>query len=258
MKLTHITTLRTAAAVGLAAAATLAGGTAVAQLPGAGNGGVVVRIDSDLVTVTVNDKGESPTRVTGTIRNTSPTTAMRCATPGQDGAEYPGQVTEAEIVARSMVHYGNSIFSPIGGGGAGVGGLDLGSLAPGLDIGSVTGILPSAGEGPLGSLMGEPSIADAQALARDLGRTGDPLVSGNAAFTLQPGQTRNWAAALARPITQDGERGEWQAAAMFFCSSTGDPTLHYVFAGYEGSDYAAIPEGSLGSSGSGSGGSLQS
>ena len=258
MKFTNTTALRTVAAVGLAAATTLAGGTAAAQLPGAGNGGVVVRIDSDLVTVTVNDKGETPTQVTGIIRNTSQTTAMRCATPGQDGAEYPGQVTEAEIVARSMAHYGNSIFSPIGGGDGGIGGFDLGSLAPGVDIGSITGILPSGGEGPLGSLMGDPSIADAQARARDLGRTGDPLVSGNAAFTLHPGQARNWTATLAHPITQDGERGEWQAGAMFFCSTTGDPTLYYVFAGYEGGEYAAIAEETSGSVGSLSGGSLQS
>lgn len=257
MKFTHTTTLRTAAAIGLAAAATLAGGTATAQLPGAGTSGVVVRVDSDLVVVTVNDKGESPTRVTGTIRNTSQTTPLRCATPGEDGAEYPGQVTEAEVVARSMAHYGDSIFSPIGGGGD-IGGFDLGSVAPGVDIGSITGILPSGGDGPLGSLMGDPSIADAQALARDFGRTGDPLVAGNAVFTLQPGQTGNWTATLAHPITQNGERGEWQAAAMFFCSTTGDPRLYYVFAGYEGGDYAAIPESSLGSLGSGSGGSLQS
>lgn len=258
MKLTHTATLRAVAAVGLAAATTLAGGTAAAQLPGAGTGGVVVRIDSDLVTVTVHDKGESPTRVTGTIRNTSQTTALRCATPGQDGAEYPGQVTEAEVVARSMAHYGNSIFSPIGGDGGDIGGFDLGSLAPGVDIGSITGILPAGGEGPLGSLMGDPSIADAQALARDLGRTGDPRVGGNTAFTLQPGQTGNWTATLAHPITQDGKRGEWQAAAMFFCRTTGDPTLYYVFAGYEGGKYAPASEGSVGSIGSGSVGSLQS
>ena len=71
-----------------------------------------------------------------------------------------------------------------------------------------------------------------QAAARVAGRTGDPRVGNATAFTLGPGQDSNWIADLSVPAT--GDRGEWQAAAMFFCAHTsGEPLESFVFAGYE-------------------------
>ncbi|MDZ4232915.1 MAG: hypothetical protein U1C73_03955, partial [Dietzia sp.] len=65
MKTPTKTVFGAAAAVAFAATTVLAGGVATAQIPGADNEGVVVITDSDLVEVTVNDKGEAPTQVSG-------------------------------------------------------------------------------------------------------------------------------------------------------------------------------------------------
>ena len=222
---------RMAAAVTLAAATALAGGAAAAQIPGANNGGVVVITDSDLVQVAVNDKGENPVQVTGSITNTGDRT-LRCATPGLDG-EYPGQVTEAAVVVRAMNYYRNHIFEPGGfeiplGGGVLFGG-SLYDLAPGGSL--------------AGSLLGDSTaelieIRNMQQAARVAGRTGDPRVGNNTVFNLAAGATSNWVADLAPPAS--GDRGEWQAAAMFFCSYTTNPVESFVFAGFENNEEPGV------------------
>ena len=219
--------LGTAAAVTLAASTVLAGGVAGAQIPGAVNDGVVVITDSDLVQVAVNDKGENPSQVTGSITNTGDR-QLRCATPGLNGAEHPGQVTEAAVVERAMNYYTNNIFEP--------GGFEIPMEGGVAFAGSLYDIMPTGSLA--GSLLGDGTaelveIRDMQEAARLAGRTGDPQVGNATAFTLTPGQTSDWVADLAVP-GPGVDRGEWQAAAMFFCSHTsGNPLESFVFAGYE-------------------------
>lgn len=233
MKIPTKTLLGAAAAVTLAATTALAGGVAAAQIPGADNEGVVVITDSDLVKVTVNDKGQAPAQVSGSITNTGDR-ALRCATPGLDGAEYPGQVTEAAVVARAMNFYANNIYEP--GGFA----IPIGGGGP-VFAGSLYDILPGGSVG--GSLLGDSTaelveIREMQAAARLAGRTGDPRVGSATAFTLNAGQTSNWVADLAIPGT--GDRGEWQAAGMFFCRHNSSPVENFVFAGYENDEEPGV------------------
>lgn len=218
---------RVATVASLAAAAALVGGIASAHIPGASNEGVVVITDSNLVQIEVADKGANPTKVEGTITNTS-TLPMRCATPGLD-KEYPGQVTEAKVVEASMAYYRANIFAPGGfelpmGGGV----LTAGSLYDVLPGGSLTGSLLGA---PVAGLV---DIREMQQAARVAGHTGEPTVGNAAVFDLAAGQALNWTANL-EPAAS-GDRGEWDAAAMFFCSTSSGAPTSYVFAGYEGAN----------------------
>jgi len=228
------TVLGAAVAVTLAATAALTGGVAAAQIPGADNQGVVVITTSDVVRVVVDDKGESPVQVTGSITNTGDR-PLRCATPGLDGAEYPGQVTEAGVVARAMNYYAEHIYEP--GGFA----IPIGGGGPAF-AGSLYDILPGGSVG--GSLLGDSTtelveIREMQAAARLAGRTGDPRVGTATAFTLSAGQTSDWVADLAAP-GPGVDRGEWQAAALFFCRHTSNPVENFVFAGYENDDAPGV------------------
>lgn len=207
-----------------------AAGSANAQIPGAIDTGTVVITDSNRLIVNVTPAGAAATQVSGTIRNTT-NTPFRCATPGIRGNEYPGQVTEAEIVARSMAYYSKNVFVPIGG-------VELDVDAPinidPLAFGSLLDFFPTGSfTAPLGNTRSEyMAIYAAQRDARIKGHTGDPRVSGDIAFSIGPNATVNWTAALGTPAT--GVRTDFDAAAMFYCRTTsGSPERHYVFAGYE-------------------------
>ena len=223
---THRTLIAlTALAVGL-----IAPGVAQAQIPGALDSGTVVITTSNNLVVTVNPASASATQITGTIRNTTANT-YRCAVPGVRGNEFPGQVTEAEIVERSMTYYSKNIFQPIGGVELDVDGpVELDPLA----FGSMLDYFPTGSMiEPLGTTRAEyMNIQSAQDDARIKGHTGDPRVGGNTLFNLSAGQTANWTAPLGPPAT--GIRTDFDAAAMFYCrNTTGSPERHYVFAGYE-------------------------
>lgn len=219
-------TARTATVVTLAAATVLAGGMAAAHIPGADNQGTVVVTDSNLVQITVNPKVSTDAQVSGTITNDG-LLPLRCATPGLNPTENPGQVTEAKVVDAAMAYYRANIFAP--------GGFDIPYGDGLLTAGSLYDILPGAGS-LTGSLFGEAvsnlvEIREMQNSARVAGHTGDPKVGNATVFDLAAGQTSNWTADLALP--SKGDRGEWKAAAMFFCSNTGAPGTSFVFAGYE-------------------------
>lgn len=220
----------TRGAVAAAAVAALAVGSSVAgaQIPGDGHQGVVVNTDSNALIVTVNDKGENPSSVSGSIQNTTANN-FRCATPGYDlTGEFPGQVTTAGVVEETIGFYRRNIYTgPDGfnvpGGGAPV------------SLGSIQELLPT------GSDIGSSTVDTraSQQAARVAGRTGNPQVGSATAFNVSAGQTVNWSAALGVPST--GDRGEWQAAAMFYCIDqvTGS---HYIFYGYEPLPVPVDPE----------------
>ena len=219
-------TARAASVVTIAASTLLAGGVAAAHIPGANNDGTVVVTDSDMVQITVDGKAPNAGQITGSIRNDGPL-PLRCATPGLGTAEHPGQVTEAKVVEAAVGYYRANIFAP--------GGFDIPYGGGLVTAGSLYDILPASGS-LTGSLFGESisnmvEIRQMQESARLNGHTGDPKVGNNTAFTLTAGQTSNWTADLSLPAT--GDRGEWQAAAMFFCSNTSAPNTSFVFAGYE-------------------------
>ncbi|MFL0577757.1 hypothetical protein [Dietzia sp. 179-F 9C3 NHS] len=245
MTLTNHTVLRgavvSAAAVSLVAGAAMAG----AQVPGGDTDGVVVVVDSRDLVVTVDDKGENPTQVTGSIQNTTRDN-FRCATPGPNmEGEFPGQVTTAGVVREAVDYYRTNVFT-------GATGIALGPLRP-LGMGSLYDILPA------GSSVGSAEVDSrtAQMEARVAGRTGDPTVGNSAVFNVNAGQAVNWTALLGLPAT--GDRGDWQAAAMFYCinQSSGQ---HFVFHGYEDvpDPEVAEPESSGSASGSLNAGSLGS
>lgn len=205
-------------------------GTASAQIPGAIDTGTVVITNSDRLLVRVNPAGAAATQVTGTIQNTTGIT-FRCATPGVRSNEYPGQVTEAMIVARSMKYYSKNVFVPVGG-------VELDVEAPitldPLAFGSLLDFLPTGSfNKPVGDTRSEyMGIYAAQTDARINGHTGDPKVSNATAFNVGGNATVNWTAALGTPAS--GIRTDFDAGAMFYCRTTsGSPERHYVFAGYE-------------------------
>ena len=203
-----------------AAVAVLVAGTAVAgaQVPGAGTGGAVVKVDSDDLVVTVHDKGVDPTAVTGTIENTT-ASSFRCATPGPDmQGEFPGQVTTSGVVREAVAYYRENVFT-------GASGIALGPFNP-MGMGSLYDVLPA------GSAAGSAEVdtRTAQMEARVAGRTGDPRVGTSPVFTVNAGQTVEWTALLGLPAT--GDRGEWRAAAMFYCVNQ-ETNRHFVFHGYE-------------------------
>lgn len=205
-------------------------GAAHAQIPGALDTGNVVITNSNLLVVDVNPASASATQITGTIRNTTGNT-FRCAVPGIRGNEYPGQVSEAEIIERSMTYYSRNIFQPIGGVELDVDGpIDLDPL----DFGSMMDFFPTGSMiEPLGNTRSEyMNIRAAHGEARVKGHTGEPRVGGGHVFNVGGGTTANWTAALGAPAS--GIRTDFDAGAMFYCrNTTGSPQLHYVFAGYE-------------------------
>ena len=215
----------TALTVGLASP-----GVADAQIPGALETGNVVITDSTALVVRVTPAGASATQVTGSIQNTTGN-GFRCATPGVRGNEYPGQVTEAAIVARSMTYYSKNIFTPIGGVELDVDGpIEIDPLA----FGSLLDFFPTGSfNKATGNTRSEyMSIYSAQTDARVKGHTGDPRVGGNVAVDVGANSTVNWTAALGTPAS--GIRTDFDAGAMFYCrNTTGSPSRHYVFAGYE-------------------------
>lgn len=241
MKFTTRSALR--GTVSAAAATALVVGTAVAgaQVPGGNTAGVVVHVDSTDLVVTVHDKGESPTEVTGTIENTTANN-FRCATPGPDlVGEFPGQVTTSGVVREAVDYYRTNVFT-------GASGLALGPFEP-LGMGSLYDIVPA------GSAAGSAEVdpRTAQMDARVAGRTGDPRVGTSTTFNVSAGQTVNWTALLGLPAT--GDRGEWRAAAMFYCINQ-VTNQNFVFHGYEDVPEPATPEPEA--SGSISAGSLGS
>lgn len=239
----------TRGAVATAAVAAVAFGSTIAgaQIPGTGHQGQVVNTDSTALVVTVNDKGESPTTVTGSIQNSTGNT-FRCGTPGYDlTGEFPGQVTTADVVTEVLGFYRTNIYTGPDGFAAPGGG------AP-ISLGSVQELLPT------GSATGSATVDTraAQQAARVAGRTGDPRVGNAIAFNVTAGQTVDWTATLGVPST--GDRGEWRAAAMFYCIDQATKA-HYVFHAFEplpvsvdpetpeepGVDTGVVTSGSLGS-----------
>lgn len=212
----------TRGAVAAAAVVALAAGASVAtaQVPGDGHLGQVVNTDSNALLVTVNDKGENPTTVSGAIENTTANN-FRCATPGPDiqGEFTAGQVTTAEVVSEVIGYYQANVYTGPDGFALPTGGI--------VSLGSLQELLPS-GSAALGSATIDSRTAHQE--ARVAGRTGTPQVGNQTVFTVTAGNTVNWSAVLGVPAT--GDRGEWQAAAMFYCvnQSTG---AHYIFYGYE-------------------------
>lgn len=209
-------------------------GVAEAQIPGALDTGTVVITTSDALDVTVDETPASSTQATGSIRN-STGNAFRCATPGVgktgQSVDFPGQVTEADIVARSMRFYSLNVFQPVGGFRLDVQ-LPSGSTLNTLDFGSMIDYFPTGSLViPLGETRAEYlNIQDAQDKARIKGHTGDPKVGGSIAFDVRAGESVRWSAALGTPAS--GIRTDFNAAAMFYCRDT-TSGLHYVFAGYE-------------------------
>lgn len=207
--------------------------TSHGQIPGAQDSGTVVVTNGTALVVSVNPASASATQITGSIRNWTSNT-FRCATPGVRGNEYPGQVTEANIVQRSMTYYSRNVFQPIGGFELDVEGQI--ELDP-LNFGSLMDYFPTGSMlEPLGNTRAEyMNIQAAQDDARIKGHTGDPRVGGNTVFNVGGGATVSWVAALGTPAT--GVRTDFDAAAMFYCRNTsGSPQRDYVFAGYEPSN----------------------
>lgn len=231
------TAIRSVIATAAAAALVAGGAVANAQIPGGDTGGVVVKTDGSDLVVTVDDKDEDPTEVTGAIENTSDA-AYRCATPGMDlEGESPGQVTTADVANLAVDYYATNVFT-------GQDGFDI-PMADPVSFGSLMDLIPA------GSAVGSAEVdtRTAQQAARVAGRTGDPLVDNAAAFNVAAEETVEWTAQLAVPAT--GDRGQWQSAALFYCvnQTTNEP---HVFAGFEDvedDDNAdgSLPTGSLGS-----------
>lgn len=244
----HISTRATRTAVVSASVFGLVAGASMAsaQVPGGGTEGIPVKVDDTSLIVTVADKGEAPTEVTGTIANTTDA-VFRCEVPPMpvDGGMSPrgyGQVTTAEAADEVMAFYANNIFT-----GPNV-------INPGdnlVSMGSMVDLLPA------GSAMGsaDGDTRTAHYAARVAGRTGDPRVGGQLQFTVPAGETVDYSAALGRPAT--GDRGQWQAAAVFMCQNQTTQNW-FVYAGYEdvpggadgdGTRSGSLDAGSLGSSG---------
>ncbi len=227
----------------LAASGLVAGaGLAAAQIPGGNAGGNVVKTDSDALLVGVHDTEPNAAQVTGTIQNTTGNT-FRCAVPAGDGVEYPGQATTAQVVMLATEYYAQNIYS-------GADGFDI-PMAGEIATGSLDDVLPGGGSSGMFGSAGEAdvNVTTAQQQARVAGRVGDPLVGGAALFNVGAGQTVNWTAQMTESST--GDRGEWQAAAMFYCIDQ-VTDAHYVFAGYEGLAPGEAPEPEVVPEGSGS------
>ncbi|KAA0918732.1 hypothetical protein [Dietzia sp. ANT_WB102] len=208
-----------AAALGLVAGAA----PALAQVPGGNPGGYVVKVDDPSLIVTVAEKGEAPTQITGTIENTTDAN-FRCEVPqfnigGVNTTLGYGQVSTAAVAAEVEEYYRSRVFTgPADTNGGG----DLISFGSALDA------------FPAGSAVGSAETATRQAHneARVAGRTGDPRVGGALQFTVNANTTVDYTATLGVPSTATGERGEWRAAAIFMCRNT-ETNDWYLFTGLE-------------------------
>lgn len=231
------TAMRSVIATAAAAVLVAGGAIANAQMPGGDTDGVVVKTDGSDLVVTVDDKVEDPTAVTGTIENASDD-AYRCATPGMElEGENPGQVTTAGVANLALDYYATNVFT-------GEDGFDVPMAGP-VGFGSLMDLIPA------GSAVGSAEVdtRTAQQDARVAGHTGDPEVDGAVAFDVAAGETVDWSAQLGVPAT--GDRGQWQSAALFYCVNQATDEPH-VFAGFEeveddNSGGGSLPSGSLGS-----------
>lgn len=231
------TTIRTIFRGGVAvvAAAGLAAGTGLAgaQIPGGDPGGNVVKTDSNALLVTVDDAAPNAAQVTGSIENMTGNN-FRCGVPDGEGGELPGQATTAEVVSLTVDHYARNIYS-------GPDGFDIPLVGDDLALGSLEDVLPGGGSSDMFASSGgdDVNVTTAQQAARVAGRVGDPRVNGSTAFNVPAGQSVDWTAQMTTSST--GDRGEWQAAAAFYCIDQ-VTDLHYIFAGYEGLEPGESPE----------------
>lgn len=226
---------RTAAAA--AAALSLMAGAvpALAQVPGGGFAGYVVKVDDTSLVVTVDPKGDDPVQVTGGIRNTTDAD-FRCEVPAfangdQSSPVGYGQVTTAAAAAEVREFYRTRVFT---------GPSDTNANGDLVSMGSLFDVFPA------GSSVGSAEAGPRQAHndARVAGRTGDPRVGNALQFTVPAGETVTYAADLAIPAT--GDRGEWRAAALFMCRNN-DTNDWFLFTGLEDIEDpnpAPAPEGS--------------
>lgn len=230
--------LMVAASVGaLASGVALAG----AQVPGGDPSGFVVNVDDRSLVVTVADKGEEPTRIAGTIENTTGD-AFRCEVPamsinGADTAVGYGQVTTAEVAKETTNYYRDNVFTGPSFTNANGTLISMGSLYDLTPVGSSMGSVESDTRQPHNS-------------ARVAGRTGDPTVGGNLQFDVAPGATVEYMADLGASAT--GDRGQWQAAAIFMCRNN-TTNNWFIYSGYE-----QLPEGTVTDEPAEATGSLQS
>lgn len=245
MKSTTNTAARGAVAAAAALALVAGAAPAFAQVPGGDFGGYVVKVDDKSLLVTVNDKGESPTQVAGTIENTTDA-AFRCEVPqfnigGQNTALGYGQVTTAAAAIEVNEFYRTRVFT---------GPSDTNANGDLVSLGSVYDIFPT------GSAIGsaETDTRTSHNEARVAGRTGDPRVANALQFTVAASQTVDYVANLGPSST--GDRGEWRAAAVFMCRNmvTNDWFLYTGLENIEDPNPAPEPE----NSGSLSSGSLGS
>lgn len=219
--------LKTAArGAAVAAALALAAGAApaAAQIPGGDTAGFVVNVDDPSLVVVVNDKGDDPTVVTGTIENTTGV-SFRCEVPrfDIDGTNTDlgyGQVTTAAAASEVKEYYRTRVFT---------GPADINVSDNLVSLGSVYEMFPS------GSAVGsaEADTRNAHNEARVAGRMGDPRVGGALQFTVNAGATVDYSAALGDAAT--GDRGEWRAAAVFMCKNN-DTNEWYLYTGLEDID----------------------
>ncbi|MBB1029534.1 hypothetical protein G6027_01230 [Dietzia sp. SLG310A2-38A2] len=245
MTLSTLSAVRGAVAATAALALVAGAAPAVAQVPGGGFAGYVVKVDDSSLLVSVDLKGDTPTQITGTIQNTTDAN-FRCEVPSFDkgGIATPighGQVTTAGVAAEVTEFYRTRVFT---------GPSDTNANGDLVSLGSLYDIFPT------GSAVGsaETDTRTPHNEARVAGRTGDPRVGGNLQFTVSAGTTVDYTALLGPSST--GDRGEWRAAAVFMCRNmeTNDWFLYTGLEDIEDPNPAPEPE----SSGSLSAGSLGS
>lgn len=227
--------VRGAAAVAAALALAAGAAPAVAQVPGGGFGGYVVKVDDASLLVSVDLKGEEPTQVAGTIQNTTGA-SFRCEVPSFDkgGISTPighGQVTTAEVASQVKEFYRTRVFT---------GPSDTNANGDLVSAGSLYDIFPT------GSAVGsaETDTRTPHNEARVAGRTGDPRVGGQLQFSVPAETTVEYSAVLGPSAT--GDRGEWRAAAVFMCRNveTNDWYLYTGLEDIEDPNPAPEPEGS--------------
>lgn len=209
--MTSTTTTATRGAVAVVSALALVAGAApaFAQVPGGNPGGYVVKVDDTSLVVTVDNKGEAPIQITGSIENTTDVN-FRCEVPqfavgDESTALGYGQVSTAAAAAEVTDYYRTRVFT---------GPTDTNAGGDLLSFGSLLDVFPA------GSAVGsaEADTRQAHNEARVAGRTGDPRVNNALQFTVTAGDTVEFAAPLGPSAT--GDRGEWRAAAMFMCRNT--------------------------------------
>jgi len=245
MTLSFRSATRRATVAAAALALTAGAAPAMAQVPGGGFAGYVVKVDDTSLVVSVDPKGETPTEITGTITNTTGQ-AFRCEVPAFVRGDITtpvgyGQVTTAAAASEVREYYRTRVFT---------GPSDTNANGDLVSMGSLYDVFPA------GSSVGssEADTRQAHNEARVAGRTGDPRVDGNLQFDVDAGGTVNYSATLAMPAT--GDRGQWKAAALFMCKNnvTGDWFLYTGLEDIEDPNPAPEPE-STGSLSSGSLGS---